>query len=240
MSSNTVSSNKSGDAERLLTAARGGRVAHTAFLEPDEAAALVAKIREAGVGVHVSGGFPGARRRVVTAFPDTIPEATTPLSAFYAEGVLEPDDLFAALKKTVGADAVGDTVKHADGFSVIVLSESGKALTEPLHVRGRSVTLQEVGLERVASGSRKRQTVIVPSLRVDALGAKAFNVSRSYFSKGIAAGNVTVNGAKAGKSSSAEAGDEVYAEGLGRFSVGSVQGETRRGNLKVVVEIEKA
>ena len=108
-----------------------------------------------------------------------------------------------------------------------------------VNVRGRNVELQEVAVERVASGSRKRNTVIVPSLRVDALGAKAFNVSRSYFSKGIAAGNVTVNGQKAGKSSNAEAGDEVYAEGLGRFSVGSVQGETRRGNLKVDLEVEK-
>lgn len=221
-------------------AARGGRVAHTGFLEPDEAAALVAKLRETGVGVHVSGGFPGARRRVVTAFPDTIPEATTGLTAFYAEGVIEPDDLFASLKQALGAEAVGDTVKHAAGLSIVVLSEAGKALPDPLKVRGRSLTLQEVPLERVASGSRKRHTVIVPSLRVDALGAKAFNVSRSYFSKGIAAGNVTVNGSKAGKSSSAEAGDEVYAEGLGRFSVGSVQGETRRGNLKVDLDVEKA
>ena len=92
----------SADLDRLLTAARGGRVAHTGFLEPDAAAALSAKLREAEVGVHVSGGFPGARRRVVTAFPDTIPEATTPLSAFYAEGVLEPDDLFASFKQALG------------------------------------------------------------------------------------------------------------------------------------------
>ena len=238
MSAKPVAAN--GALERLLTAARGGRVAHTGFLEPDAAAALSAKLREAEVGVHVSGGFPGARRRVVTAFPETIPEATTLLSAFYAEGVLEPDDLFAAFKQALGAEAVGDTVKHAAGFSIIVLGEAGKDLPGTVNVRGRNVELQEVGVERVASGSRKRSTVIVPSLRVDALGAKAFNVSRSYFSKGIAAGNVTVNGQKAGKSSSAEAGDEVYAEGLGRFSVGSVQGETRRGNLKVDLEVEKA
>ncbi len=95
-------------------------------------------------------------------------------------------------------------------------------------------------MDKVVSGSRKRQLVIVPSLRVDALGAKAFNISRSYFSKGIKAGNVTINGKKATKSSSAEPGDEIYAETIGRMYVASVQGETRRGNLKVFVDIEKS
>ena len=190
------------------------------------------------MSVHVSGGFPGARRRVVTAFPDNVPEATTPLSAYYAEDVHEPDELRIALGSVVNADAVGDIIAHQAGLSVVVLENTSD--TSSLKVRGREVTLQAVPLDKVASGSRKKQVVVVPSLRVDALGAKAFNVSRSYFSKGIKAGNVTVNGVKATKSSSAEPGDEVYAEGIGRFYVSTVQGETRRGNLKVAVDIEKA
>jgi RNA-binding protein YlmH len=120
------------------------------------------------------------------------------------------------------------------------LSKVKTSIPKTLRVQGREVALEEVPLERVASGSRKRLLVIVPSLRVDALGAKAFNVSRSYFSKGISAGNVTINGKRAEKSSSAEAGDEIYAETIGRMYVASVQGETRRGNLKVFIDIEKA
>ena len=77
-------------------------------------------------------------------------------------------------------------------------------------------------------------------LRVDALGAKAFGVSRSYFAKGISAGNVLLNGVRATKSSDAEAGDEIYAEGLGRFYISQVQGETKKGNRKVILEVEKS
>ena len=229
----------SNDVQELISAAQGGRVAHTGFLAPDEAAALTARLRQADVSVHVSGGYPGARRRVVTAFPDNVPEATTPLIALYAENVHEPDDLRAAFRTFTDAENVGDIINHQAGLSVIVL---GSGVTPPtsLDVRGQTVTLEEVPLDKVTSGSRKKQVVVVPSLRVDALGAKAFNVSRSYFSKGIKAGNVTVNGVKASKSSSAEPGDEVYAEGIGRFYVSTVQGETRRGNLKVAVDIEKA
>jgi RNA-binding protein YlmH len=85
--------------------------------------------------------------------------------------------------------------------------------------------------------SRER-TAVVPSLRVDALGAKAFGVSREYFAKGIAAGRVRIDGRTVGKSAEADAGDAVWAEGLGRFRVAEVQGSTRRGNLKVRIEVE--
>lgn len=80
-------------------------------------------------------------------------------------------------------------------------------------------------------------SAIVPSLRVDVLGARAFKVSRAYFAKGVAAGNVLIGGAKADKSASVEEGQEVQAVGLGRFRLLSVDGTTRRENLKVTLSV---
>ena len=224
----------------LVAAALGGRVAHSEFLSPDDAAEMLATLKNKGVQVHVSGGYAGAKRRVITVFPEHIPEADTPLTAVYFEGVNEQDVLAALRQQGVNAGLLGDTVVHTDGVSVITLAAEKQALLKLSRVAMQDVTPQEVSLDKVASGKRKTQLVIVPSLRVDVLGAKAFNVSRSYFSKGVAGGNVKLNGKLAGKSSSASAGDEVYAEGLGRFYVGEVQGETKRGNLKVELEIERA
>lgn len=79
--------------------------------------------------------------------------------------------------------------------------------------------------------------VIVPSLRVDVLGARAFKVSRAYFAKGVAAGRVSVAGVAAGKSTTVEPGQDVVAQGLGSFRLVSVNGETRRENLKVTLEV---
>ena len=222
----------------MLESVRAGRVAHTSFLDPDDAASLVAALRQAEAGVHVSGGFPGARRRVVTAFPETIPEATTALKAVYAEGAFEPDELRVGLLKEIPEGNLGDIISHQAGLSFVTFAKT--KVSETVKVQGRGLALQEVDMDHVASGSLKRQLVIVPSLRADALGAKAFGVSRSYFAKGIKAGNVTINGERVGKSGNAEAGDELYAEGLGRMFIVSVQGETRKGNLKVMIEIEKA
>lgn len=83
-------------------------------------------------------------------------------------------------------------------------------------------------------------TAIVPSLRVDVLGARAFKVSRAYFAKGVAAGRVHVDGADAataGKATVAALGDRVVADGLGSFMVVSVDGTTRKGNLKVTLRV---
>lgn len=227
--------------ENLLAAVRGGRVASTGFLSPNEAARLAAKLREAGASVHLGGGYPGAKRRVLTAFPDHIPEATAPQVAVYFPGIHEESALRAALYQAdMTEDEVGDILSHQDGLTVIVLQGAEESALAVRQVDGQPLQPQLVPLERVASGKVKQLQVIVPSLRVDALGAKAFRVSRSYFSKGVAGGKVSVNGERAGKASSAEPGDEVYAEGLGRFTVISVQGETRKGNLKVMLELEQS
>ncbi len=80
---------------------------------------------------------------------------------------------------------------------------------------------------------------MVPSLRVDVLGARAFRVSRAYFAKGVAAGNVLIGGETAGKSATVAPGQSVDAIGLGTFVLVSVDGETRRENLKVTLTVSQ-
>ena len=92
----------------------------------------------------------------------------------------------------------------------------------------------------VAGGTVRRDRVVIPSLRVDALGAAGFRTSRSWFTKGIKGGNVYLNGDAADKGSAAEVGDEIFADGLGWLRVLEVGGETRKGNLKVELEVVKS
>ncbi|MEJ2288937.1 MAG: hypothetical protein P8Y02_09900 [Deinococcales bacterium] len=234
-------SHAAADPASLEGAARGGRVAHTGFLEPAEADALVAALHAAGVPVVVDGGMPGARRRIVVAHPEHVPEVTVPLAAVYLEGVDDADATRAAARAAgVEAALLGDIVLHQDGLSVITLAPPPGALLALARVAGREVAPMLVPLERVAGGSERELQAVVPSLRVDVLGGKAFKVSRSYFAKGVAAGRVSVNGKRADKGATAGEGDEVYAEGLGRFRVLRVEGRTRRGNLRVTLHAERA
>jgi RNA-binding protein YlmH len=229
-----------GDGDALRAAALGGRVQSTSFLEPAEADRLLAATRAPGVAVTAWGGFPGARRRVVTARPDHVPEATASLAALYFPGVVDAEALIVALRAAgVGADALGDVVRHADGVSVFTLDPPPAAALRPVSVAGLRAAAEVVPPGRVAAGRERVLEAVVPALRVDVLGARAFGVSRSYFAKGVAAGRVSVNGRPADKRSEAGEGDEVWAEGLGRFRVRAVKGETRKGNVRVSLEVER-
>ena len=211
-------------------------MASSPFLEPVDADALAAELRRAGVGVSVDGGRPAAERRVVTAHPEQVPHAGPRLAAVWFGQVRDEGTARAAATAGgVEAEQLGDVVLDADGAAVVAIADVVAAL---VRVRPAGVAGVEVPLERLAQGRTRRRDAVVPSLRVDALGAKAFGVSRSWFTKGIAAGRVHVNGARAAKSAEAAAGDEVWADGLGRFRVLEVHGETRKGNLKVTIEVE--
>jgi RNA-binding protein YlmH len=163
------------------------------------------------------------------------------MTAVYVAGQVDGDGLRAAAR-AAGVDAarLGDAVRHQDGVSLVVLEPAPEALLALRRVAGVEVAPVLVPLERVAAGTLRRQEVVVPSLRVDALGARAFRVSRSYFAKGVAAGRVSVNGRQAGKAAEAGVGDEVFADGLGRFRILSVERETRRGNVAVILEVERS
>lgn len=216
------------------------RVMATGFLEPESAAQLASQLRQREVSVHLSGGFAGARRRVVTAFPEHIPQATTKMTALYAPDTAH-DNLRSALQQHgIADDALGDSRDYQEGSAIVILYSALAKALEMDRLEARPVTLQEIDLHYLASGKHSRVQIIVPSLRLDALGAKAFKKSRSYFSKGIAGGKVSINGVKAGKSASAEVGDEIYAEGLGRAWLVEVQGTTKKGNFKTVMEVETA
>lgn len=226
-------------AAALRADALGGRVVHAPFLDPPEADALLRAVRAPGVAAEAWGGYAGARRRVVTVRPEHVPRASAALVAWYVPGCGDAEALRAALLRAgVTAGSLGDAVRHTDGCSLVALA--GVEPPTPLQLEGRSVAPEPVPVERVAAGSSKRLRVVVPALRVDVLGARAFGVSRSWFAKGVAAGHVRVNGAPADKRSEAGPGDEVWAEGMGRFRVCSLEGATRKGNHKVELEVERA
>lgn len=83
------------------------------------------------------------------------------------------------------------------------------------------------------------RTLVVPSLRVDAVGAKGFGVSRSYFAQGVKAGKVRLKGRPASPKDELAPGDLLFAEGLGTLRLLEVVGKTVRGNYKIKVEVER-
>ncbi|RTG95300.1 RNA-binding protein [Thermus scotoductus] len=210
------------DLMAYLKRARGGRVVETGFLDPEEQALLEEKARGEGLKVAFFGGFPLAERRLAVLYPPEVPSVHDPVEVVFLEK--EPPDL---------GEAMGDLEAFGEGYLVAVSAKGRRALEEA----GYTLFPPPEGALRVTS--ERVRTLVVPSLRVDTVGAKGFGVSRSYFVQGVRAGKVRLRGKVASPKEEMAPGDTLLAEGLGSLRLLEVLGETRRGNYKIKVEVER-
>ena len=225
---------------QLVAQARGGRVVRTGFLDADTLDRR--QLQDDEIRHHLAGGFPDARRVVLTVFPAHIPNVDTGVSILRLTGDFRPDfdvqDLRVALKRLeLPEDQLGDVREERGTFLIAVTGKTRTQLLDLTDLSGVEVDVEEVG-ETIGRGTKTRE-VVVPSLRVDVVGAKGFGVSRAYFQQGIDGGKVRINGSVARASSEVREGDSLSAEGLGRVDFKRVVNETRRGNFKVELEVHR-
>ncbi|PTA67500.1 RNA-binding protein [Deinococcus arcticus] len=225
----------------LIAQARGGRVVRTPFLNGDD---IDRRLLSGDDLKHrLAGGFPDARRVVLTLYPAHIPEVDSGVAVFR----LTPEaggpgwDLqdFSVHLRSLGLkeEQLGDLREERGAFLVAATGKAAQALADLTELGGRPVEVEAVG-ESAGRGSKVRE-VVVPSMRVDVVGAKGFGVSRAYFQQGIDGGKVRLNGSHARASSEIREGDSLSADGLGRIDFKRVVNETRRGNFKVELDVHK-
>lgn len=205
-----------------LKRARGGRVVQTGFLEPEAQALLEERARAEGLRVAFFGGLPLAERKVAVLYPPEVPSVHDPVEVVFLEK--EPPDL---------GEAMGDLEEVEGGFLLALLPQGRKALL------AAGYTLLPPPEGALRPSQERVRTLVVPSLRVDAVGAKGFGVSRTYFVQGVKAGKVRLKGKVASPKDEVAPGDTLLAEGLGSLRLLEVLGETRRGNYKIKVEVER-
>ena len=221
--------------EQLKSAVAAGRVHSTGFLDSAPSAQLAARLRQEGVSYRAYSGVAGLPRRMITAFPDSQPDASKPLALLYIPFFSDRDFEEWCVRSPFDGDCFGSSLPHQEGLAVVVAQEHIDNMVGEFS--GTRQTPQVLTPDDIPSKSYQLQAISA-ALRVDALGAKAFKVSRSYFAKGIANKKVFINGQLANKSSQAEPGDEIYAEGIGWCLLEDVTGKTKRGNERVVLKVE--
>ena len=150
------------DLERYLKRARGGRVVRTGFLDPEDQARLEEMARREGIRVAFFGGFPLAERKVAVLYPEEVPSVSDPVEVVLLDRP-PPADL---------GEVLGEVEEVEEGVLAALLPEGRKAL----EAQGYRLLPPPEGALRPP---RERvRTLVVPSLRVDAVGAKGFGVSR--------------------------------------------------------------
>ncbi len=192
------------------------------------------------------GGYEGASRVFLGAFPHNIPrsERAFPISSvtvtYRTLDVLSHRDfLGAVLSLGIKRETVGDILIE-NGRAVIFLSDSIARLTcQELTTVGRvGVKVMEgFSFPLPRTTNRVLQSITVSSMRLDCVVAAICSVSRNTANELITEKRVSVNSLICEKPTKAVvSGDKITVRGTGKFTVSSLMGETRKGRIKIKIE----
>lgn len=232
--------------ELALRAVHTGRVQFTHFLEPSMEDEVRAAAGRAGAQVRLFGGYDGAERRVAAFYDDLPPEDDEyPIAALalrwnakFADAK-HRDLLGAAMGLGLERDALGDVCLSREAGTAYLFCERDVAdyVIGSLESAGRAKLSVSYAKEiDVAPPEGTSFRATVQNLRLDAILAAGYRLSRAEAQRLIAAGLVKLNHAEELRADArVEAGGLISARGYGRLRVDEVQGETKKGRIGLML-----
>lgn len=224
-------------------AARRDTTVFSRFLDP--AACLLAQqaAHKAGVQVLFEGGQPDAERKMAVFFTDNGTSFDWPIVCIEARwdarygSVKHPDLLGATLALVQDRGCYGDILLTEGQAYLFVIREMAEHVAQSLTEAGR-VRLHNALLEHWPQPPPPRTRShrdTVASLRLDALLASAFRLSRAQAQERIREGRVKVNHLPILQPDNVlTEGDLLSLRGHGRAQLATVGGKSRKGRLSVV------
>lgn len=202
------------------------------------------------VGYALEGGLKGADR-VIVRFGDAgalgyeVPFPIvcihiSPLQHKFADELSHRDFLGALMNLGIDRSTLGD-IKVGDREAYVFCQEAVAAficdnLQQVRHTHVKC-TLTE-GVSDICEEKPEIVSIQVQSLRVDAVLAKVYNISREKSLELFRAGKVYVNGRLCGNNSRLlKEGETVNARGYGKFALTGQPRETKKGRLAVLTEV---
>lgn len=203
------------------------------------------------------GGFLNAERTAITLYPQKLEEIFKNEqfsfnSIFSVIRIILPNELkgmyshrdylSGIIKIGIRREKVGDIIVSKNGADIIVLKEvetyimNGlKELTRFKKSEFEIVKLEELNIEEPKI---EKINIIIPSMRIDSIVSDIVKTSRAKASELIKEERVFVNHQLISKGSKeVKENDVITVRGKGRFKIGNILNNTKKGNL--VVEVEK-
>ncbi|MCC8122647.1 MAG: YlmH/Sll1252 family protein [Oscillospiraceae bacterium] len=224
---------------------------YTGFLSSAERASVEGLLSAIGQPRHVFwGGYEGAERTVCAFLPEwqdadvfqSESETVTLLHAtFSADTALSHRDFLGSiLALGIPREKVGDLLVSDGTCDILILQELTNFLLQHLERAGRvKLRLQPLPLSALQppEENTKRITDTVASLRLDAVMASGFSISRGKAAGFISAGRVQLNHRDCCKADHAVAeGDVITCRGLGKCVLTETGGLSKKGRILIVLE----
>ena len=229
---------------------RSGKVCATGFLSPAEQYEIQSLLGHIDCKLVFSGGTEGRERRAAFFLPEYMEEDELELSDYICAMELRAyfgspghrDYMGALLGMGIGREWLGDIQVEEDRSFVfcmqsvlnhlLSIEKSGRYT-----VKARQIELREVPQRHVET---EDVSFTVMSLRLDAVAAGLFRLSRTEAAKQIAAGNLSLNYSPCLKTDCmVKEGDIISLKGRGKGKINGTGGTSRKGRLFVYGEIYK-
>ena len=239
----------------------------TQFLSPAQRAALEPLLAASGHPRHIfHGGYGGAERTVCVFLPDWLegpdwaaqdelaaieaafpPVRAGPVGAGPAgaelpgTGLTHRDLLGGLMGIGLTREKVGDILMLDTAAQLVCLREAAPIILSQFGQAGRyRLKLREIPLSGISPAPARVKAVhdTVSALRLDAVLASGFSLSRGKAADAVAAGRVSVNHRECLKPDKpVSEGDVLTCRGLGKCVVKAVGGQSRKG--RIIIEIER-
>ena len=220
-----------------------GKFRLTPFLSPyeqDVAETIAANF--AGLTVDFFGGYQGAERARATFLDKTFGgKPSFEIAVIKAEWRVEftrlshRDVLGSVMSLGVDRSMIGDIIATGESAKILIDEKMLEYFLENLkEIGGASVTVQKDELSSIAPKEErvKEISATVASLRIDAVAAAGFGMSRSKAAADIEADKIKLNWQSVKNASVAvKEGDIISIRGRGRVEVAQVRGQTKKGRI---------
>lgn len=222
--------------------------AHTSFLSPRELE-MCRYLFGDSEGLHPFGGCQGAERKMLCYLPDYLDETwlyeeDAPLvclrATFYeADSPSHRDFLGALIGAGVSRETIGDIYVGKGSCDLFVTTQIAPYLLQNFTAAGRvKLRLTQIPLRDVDLPEPEIREIrdTLASLRLDSVISSGFRISRSLAANHITAGKAAIDGLPCEKPDKQVCeGMTISVRGLGKIKLGSVNGQTKKGRISVVI-----
>lgn len=200
-------------------------------------------------GLFSFGGYEDAERKMLIYLPDYLDEGylreeDTPLTCLRAtfyegDSPTHRDFLGALMGAGIGRETVGDICVGNGSCDFFVTAEIAPYVEQNFTSAGRTkLRLERISLEQVSVPELETKEIkdTLASLRLDSVISAGFRIGRSAASEYVTAGKAAINGLPCEKPDRAVIeGATISVRGLGKIKLTTVNGQTKKGRISVVI-----
>lgn len=202
--------------------------------------------QEVGMFYSFYGGYEEAERQVLAISPYELSEEEYEIGVLDIQvnmGIGKPlshrDYLGALLGVGIERHTIGDIILHSTGAYVFVEKSMIPYIRSELLSIGRyqKITIEEVERQQVCIEKPKVKLIetTVSALRMDAVSAVAFGLSRSTCTKLIEGDKARRNGMTIHVSDRLNEGDVITIRGYGKAKIKSIGGLTKKERMHITI-----